>query len=97
MTLHAEEAAALAADAARRLPPPHVLPPRGQTAPAGPAKPWVGLGWEPVLTTAAGLAVALLALWGLLDLLGGGVSDPQTPAARPVAEAPVRVYSRRML
>ena len=95
VTLHAEEAAALAADAARRLPPPHVLPPRGQTAPAGPAKPWVGLGWEPVFTTAAGLAVALLALWGLLDLLGGGVSDPEVPEARPVAGAPAASISTR--
>lgn len=97
--LHAEEAAALAADAVRRLPPPHVLPPRGLTAPPTGANRWVALSWEPVLTAAAGLAVGLLALWGLLDLLGGGVSDPAAPDARPVAAAPVgpTVYARRML
>ena len=99
VVLHPEEAAALAADAAAGLPPPHVLPPRGRVRPAGPGGGRLAWSWEPVVSTAAGLAVGLLALWGLLDLLGGGVSDPAAPEARPVADAPAgpRYSARRML
>ena len=80
------EAAAVAADAARRLPPPHVLAPRVPTPAGADRGPWVALGWEPLLTAAAGLAVAALAAVGLFDLLGGGFSDPpDPPPAAPVA------------
>ena len=95
--IHADEAARLAADAAAALPPAYVLPPRGRAAPASQKTPWTALSWEPVVTTAAGLAVGLLALWGLLDLLGGGVSDPDVPAPRPVADRPVTHHTRGVL
>ena len=87
--IHPAEAASVAADLARRLPPPHVLPPRGATPPDPGLQRWVALSWEPIFTTAAGLAVGMLALWGLLDLVGGGVgAESPPPDPRPVAVSP---------
>ena len=87
--VHPAEALAVAADCARRLPPPHVLPTRLPGAAADVGGRWVALGWEPVLTGAAGLAVAVLAAVGLVDLLGGGFADAPDPAPAP-ATAEVR-------
>ena len=102
--IHPAEAAAVAADVARRLPPPHVLPPRGASPARAGGPGWTALSWEPVLTTAAGLAVGVLALWGLLDLLTAGAPDPAARPAEPVADlAPAApnpggtAYARRML
>ena len=88
-TIPAGEAAAVAADVTRRLPPPHVLAPRVPLEPASPAGSWVALSWEPILTAAAGAVVAALAAVGLFDLLGGGFAEEEPPPPpAPIAARP---------
>ncbi len=99
--VHPAEAAAVAADVVRRLPPPHVLAPRGPAVTAGnnpsvsePAP--AALSWEPILTAVAGLAVAVLAAVGLFDLLGGGFAEETPPAPAPVVVQPYHGTSEAM-
>ncbi|WP_171187552.1 RNA polymerase sigma factor [Alienimonas chondri] len=87
-TLHAAEATAIAAEVTKQLPPPHVLSPRVPIAPPSPASRPTALSWEPILTTAAGLAVGLLAAVGLFDLLGGGFSEESSPSPAPFVSSP---------
>ncbi|QDT14462.1 RNA polymerase sigma factor [Alienimonas californiensis] len=96
-TIHAAEAAAIAADVGRRLPPPHVLAPRAPIEPTPPGGRPVALSWEPILTAAAGLIVAALAAVGLFDLLGGGFAEEAPPPPTPTIAAPDRYDAGGMM
>ncbi|MFH5803185.1 RNA polymerase sigma factor [Alienimonas sp. DA493] len=96
-TIHAAEAAAIAADVSRRLPPPHVLAPRAPIEPTPPVGRPVALSWEPLLTAAAGLIVAALAAVGLFDLLGGGFAEDPPPPPAPTIAQPDRYDAGGMM